>query len=178
MACAWLLAEQHKENTALVDLDLHFGTVALNLDTDPGSGLCEALEQPSRIDALFVDRATVKVSDTLRILAAEAAVAETLMIDAGAIDVLLYELRRKFAWVVIDLPRWVTPTQRRRARRGKPGRDRVRAQPRRVARHDPPADADARARAADPGAAGRCRRQRRARDGRQGRVRKGGRQIA
>ncbi len=96
----------------LVDLDLHFGTVALNLDADPGSGLCEALEQPSRIDALFVDRATVKVSDTLRILAAEAAVAETLMIDAGAIDVLLYELRRKFAWVVIDLPRWVTPTQR------------------------------------------------------------------
>jgi pilus assembly protein CpaE len=112
VACAWLLAEKHKQNTVLVDLDLHFGTVALNLDTDPGSGLCEALEQPSRIDALFVDRATVKVSDTLRILAAEAAVAETLMIDAGAIDVLLYELRRKFAWVLIDLPRSVTPTQR------------------------------------------------------------------
>jgi pilus assembly protein CpaE len=112
VAFAWLLAEQHKETTVLVDLDLHFGTVALNLDADPGSGLCEALEQPSRIDALFVDRATVKVSDTLRTLAAEAAVAETLMIDAGAIDVLLYELRRKFAWVVIDLPRYVTPTQR------------------------------------------------------------------
>ena len=112
VAFAWLMAEQHKESTVLVDLDLHFGTVALNLDADPGSGLCEALEQPSRIDALFVDRATVKVSETLRTLAAEAAVAETLMIDAGAIDVLLYELRRKFAWVVIDLPRWVTPTQR------------------------------------------------------------------
>ncbi len=112
VAFAWMLAEQHKETTVLVDLDLHFGTVALNLDADPGSGLCEALEQPSRIDALFVDRATVKVSETLRTLAAEAAVAETLMIDAGAIDVLLYELRRKFSWVVIDLPRWVTPTQR------------------------------------------------------------------
>jgi len=109
---AWLLSEKRKENTALVDLDLHFGTVALNLDTDPGTGLTEALEQPSRIDALFVDRAMVKASDTLRLLASEAPVAETLMIDAGAIDVLLYELRRKFAWVVIDLPRWVTPTQR------------------------------------------------------------------
>ena len=112
VACAWLLAESHKEPTVLLDLDLHFGTVALNLDSDPGSGLCEALEQPSRIDALFVDRATVKVSETLRILAAEAAVAETLMIDAGAIDVLLYELRRKFSWILIDLPRAVTPTQR------------------------------------------------------------------
>ncbi|HTV87452.1 MAG TPA: AAA family ATPase [Stellaceae bacterium] len=112
VGCAWLLAERHNENTVLVDLDLHFGTVALNLDTDPGGGLCEALEQPSRIDALFVDRATVKVSEKLRILAAEAAVAETLMIDAGAIDVLLYELRRKFQWIIIDVPRWVTPTQR------------------------------------------------------------------
>jgi pilus assembly protein CpaE len=112
VSCAWLLAEQHKERTALIDLDLHFGTVALYLDTDPGSGLCEALEQPSRIDSLFVDRAMVKVSDTLRILAAEAPVAEAQMIDTGAIDVLLYELRRKFAWVVVDLPRAVTPTQR------------------------------------------------------------------
>jgi pilus assembly protein CpaE len=112
VSCGWLLGERHNENTVLVDLDLHFGTVALNLDTDPGSGLCEALEQPSRIDALFVDRAAVKVSEKLRILAAEAAVAETLMIDAGAIDVLLYELRRKFQWTIIDLPRWVTPTQR------------------------------------------------------------------
>jgi pilus assembly protein CpaE len=112
VSSAWLLADRHDANTVLVDLDLHFGTVALNLDTDPGSGLCEALEQPSRIDALFVDRAAVKVSEKLRILAAEAAVAETLMIDAGAIDVLLYELRRKFQWIIIDLPRWVTPTQR------------------------------------------------------------------
>src|SRR5229473_2497229 len=112
VACAWLLSDKNKENTALVDLDLHFGTVALNLDADPGTGLSEALEQPSRIDALFVDRAMVKASDTLRILASEAAVGETLMIDAGAIDVLLYELRRKFTWIVIDLPRWVTPTQR------------------------------------------------------------------
>ena len=112
VGCAWLLSDKNKENTALVDLDLHFGTVALNLDADPGTGLSEALEQPSRIDALFVDRAMVKASDTLRILASEAAVGETLMIDAGAIDVLLYELRRKFTWIVIDLPRWVTPTQR------------------------------------------------------------------
>ena len=160
VACAWLLAERHKESTALLDLDLHFGTVALNLDTDPGSGLCEALEQPSRIDALFVDRATVKVSDTLRILAAEAAVAETLMIDAGAIDVLLYELRRKFAWVVIDLPRWVTPTQRVVLGCGEPRRHFVRTQPCRVARHDPAANIDARARAANAGVAGRRRRQR------------------
>jgi len=112
VSCAWMLAEQRKERTALVDLDIHFGTVALTLDTDPGSGLQEALEQPSRIDSLFIERAMVKLSDTLRILAAEAPVAEAASVDSGAIDVLLYELRRKYAWVIVDLPRWVTPHQR------------------------------------------------------------------
>jgi pilus assembly protein CpaE len=112
VSCAWFLAEKRTEPTALLDLDLHFGTVALKLDTDPGSGLSDALEQPSRIDSLFVERAMVKVSDNLRILAAEASMTQPLVVDPGAIDVLLYELRRKFAWVVVDLPRWVSPTHR------------------------------------------------------------------
>lgn len=112
VSCGWIFAEQRKERTAIVDLDLHFGTVALKLDSDPGNGLCEALEQPSRIDSLFIERAMIKVSENLRILAAEAAVAEPQVIDTGAIDVLLYELRRKFAWVIVDLPRFVTPIHR------------------------------------------------------------------
>jgi pilus assembly protein CpaE len=112
VSCAWVLAEERKARTALVDLDLHFGTVALKLDSDPGNGLCEALEQPSRIDSLFIERAMIKVSENLRILAAEAAVTEPQVIDTGAIDVLLYELRRKFAWVIVDLPRFVTPVHR------------------------------------------------------------------
>ncbi len=112
VACAWLLAEDRAEHTALLDLDLHFGTVALKLDTEPGSGLYEALEQPSRIDSLFIDRAMVKVTDNLRVLATEASAAQHLAIDAGAIDMLLYELRRKFFRVVVDLPRGATPVQR------------------------------------------------------------------
>ncbi len=112
VACSWLLAEERAERTALLDLDLHFGTVALKLDTDPGSGLCEALEQPSRIDSLFIERALIKVSEHLSILAAETSAAQHLIIDGGAIDMLLYELRRKFPRVVVDLPRGATPTQR------------------------------------------------------------------
>jgi pilus assembly protein CpaE len=112
VACAWLLAEDFGERTALLDLDLHFGTVALKLDTEPGSGLCEALEQPSRIDSLFIERAMVKVTENLRVLASEASAAQHLIVDAGAIDMLLYELRRKFPRVVVDLPRGATPVQR------------------------------------------------------------------
>jgi pilus assembly protein CpaE len=112
VSCAWLIAEERGERVALLDLDLHFGTIALKLDTDPGSGLCEALEQPSRIDSLFIERAMVKVTENLRVLAAEASTTQHMMIDAGAIDVLLYELRRKFSKIVVDLPRGATPLQR------------------------------------------------------------------
>jgi pilus assembly protein CpaE len=63
VSCAWLMANERRERVALVDLDLYFGTVALKLDLDPGSGLCEALEQPSRIDSLFIERAMIKVTD-------------------------------------------------------------------------------------------------------------------
>ena len=112
VSCAWLLAEERGQRVALVDLDLHFGTIALKLDTDPGGGLCEALEQPSRIDSLFIERAMVKVTDNLRVLAAEASATQHLIVDAGAVDMLLYELRRKFARIVVDLPRGATPVQR------------------------------------------------------------------
>ena len=112
VSCAWLMAEERSERVALVDLDLHFGTIALKLDTDPGGGLCEALEQPSRIDSLFIERAMVKVTDNLRVLAAEASATQHLIVDAGAVDMLLYELRRKFARIIVDLPRGATPVQR------------------------------------------------------------------
>ncbi len=112
VSCAWLLAEEQHLPTALVDLDLHFGTVALTLDTDPGGGLCEALEQPSRIDGIFIDAAMVKMTEHLRVLAAEASPAEPVAVDPGAIDMLLYELRRKFRWIVVDLPRGAVPAQR------------------------------------------------------------------
>jgi pilus assembly protein CpaE len=112
VGCAWLFAEEYGERTVLLDLDLHFGTVALKLDTEPGGGLCEALEQPSRIDSLFIERATVKVTESLRVLASETSAEQHLVVDAGAIDMLFYELRRKFTRVVVDLPRGATLVQR------------------------------------------------------------------
>jgi pilus assembly protein CpaE len=112
VGCAWIMAAERGERVALVDLDLHFGTVALKLDLEPGSGLYEALEQPSRIDSLFIERAMIKVSDQLRVLASETSATQHLSVDAGATDLLLHELRRKFPRIVIDLPRGAGPMQR------------------------------------------------------------------
>src|SRR3546814_12807229 len=69
---AWLLSERGKRATALLDLDVHFGTGALALDLEPGRGLTDAIENPSRIDGLFIARAMVKASEKLAVLSAEA----------------------------------------------------------------------------------------------------------
>lgn len=102
---AWLIAHERRRRVALVDLDLQFGTVALSLDLEPSHGLREALENPNRIDGLFMDRVLVQHSERLFVLSAEESPDEALLLDYGAVDLLMTELRNKFHYVVVDLPR-------------------------------------------------------------------------
>lgn len=102
---AWMMSEKKKRPTALLDLDVHFGTNALAMDLEPGRGLTDAIENPSRIDGLFIERAMVRASDTLAILSAEAPISQPMMTDGGAFYQLLEEFRLAFECSVIDLPR-------------------------------------------------------------------------
>ena len=106
---AWLIAEERRRRVALVDLDLQFGTVALSLDLEPSHGLREALENPNRIDGLFMDRVLVQHSERLFVMSAEESPDESLLLDYGAVDLLLTELRSKFHYVLVDLPRTTNP---------------------------------------------------------------------
>lgn len=102
---AWLFSTDHKMPTALLDLDVHFGTGALSLDLEPGRGLTDAIENPSRIDGLFIERAMIRANDNLSILSAEAPINAPLMTDGTAFAQLEEEFRQAFEMTVIDLPR-------------------------------------------------------------------------
>ena len=104
VSLAWLMSEQGKP-TALLDLDVHFGTGALALDLEPGRGLTDAIENPSRIDGLFIERALVRQNDMLGVLSAEAPISQPLTGDGTAFLQLQDELRSAVACSVIDLPR-------------------------------------------------------------------------
>jgi len=102
---AWLMGDKIGRSTALLDLDVHFGTGALALDLEPGRGLTDAIENPSRIDGLFIERAMVRANEKLSVLSAEAPINQPLMTDGSAFFQLQEEMRTAFDSTVIDLPR-------------------------------------------------------------------------
>jgi pilus assembly protein CpaE len=102
---AWLMGDKVGRSTALLDLDIHFGTGALSLDLEPGRGLTDAIENPSRIDGLFIERAMVRANDKLCVLSAEAPINQPLLTDGSAFHQLQEEMRSAFETTILDLPR-------------------------------------------------------------------------
>ncbi|MDB5667713.1 MAG: pilus assembly protein CpaE [Alphaproteobacteria bacterium] len=102
---AWLMGDKASRSTALLDLDVHFGTGALSLDLEPGRGLTDAIENPGRIDGLFIERAMVRANDRLCVLSAEAPINQPMLTDGSAYFQLQEEIRHAFEGTVIDFPR-------------------------------------------------------------------------
>lgn len=102
---AWCMSEAKQKRTALVDLDLEFGTIALSLDLEPTRGLREALENPSRIDSLFISSATAKLTERLSVMATEETIDHDILFDPAATDALFDALGREHECIVVDMPR-------------------------------------------------------------------------
>ncbi|HEY0837100.1 MAG TPA: hypothetical protein VGE72_24530 [Azospirillum sp.] len=109
---AWLMAHELKRKTALLDLDLHFGTDTLALDLEPGRGLREALETPNRLDSLLIASSMVTESERLSVLGAEEPLEESVSFGPAALGALLDELRGTHEAVVVDMPRHLLPASR------------------------------------------------------------------
>lgn len=106
---AVLLAEHTRGYVALVDLNLQTGAAAMLLGVKPSAGLRVALEQPDRVDALFLDRSAVAVSDRLRLIAAEEPFEEAPRPTATGVARLMSLLRKRFNWIVVDMPTTADP---------------------------------------------------------------------
>lgn len=102
---AWTFSQLQGHQTGFLDLDVHFGTAALAMDLEPGRGLTDAIDNPSRIDGLFIERAMIKANDKLSILSAEAPMSSPVLTDGSAFYQLQEEFKSAFDNTVIDLPR-------------------------------------------------------------------------
>ena len=105
LAC--ILSQEAGKKVGLIDLDLQFGTIALSLDVEAGVGLREALDDPGRIDSLFLNGVATRVGEHLYVLSTEETVGERIQFEANALDAFLTGMRKEFEYLVIDIPRAV-----------------------------------------------------------------------
>ena len=101
---AWHLGKRANRHTVLLDADLYRGSCALLLNAKAGPGLCTALETPQRIDELFIERSAQTVSERMHVLAGEESLSETINYDASAARKLIETLRRRYNFVIVDVP--------------------------------------------------------------------------
>jgi pilus assembly protein CpaE len=106
---AWQFAMVARRHTVLLDGDLHRGTAALLLQADPGEGLRNVLESPERIDVLLAERAAQPVADRLHVLSSQDPFDYAVQYAPGAAEQMLAALRRRYNFIVADVPWQPTP---------------------------------------------------------------------
>lgn len=111
---AWSIAERQESSATLLDLDLSFGTAALDFNQDPAQSIADALMAPDRVDDVFLERVTTKQTQRLQMLTAPATLEREFELDPQAYEMVIERVRRTSPYVVLDLPHvwtsWVKHT--------------------------------------------------------------------
>ena len=101
------LATQYDADVAILDLDMQFGTAALNLNVEARQGIFDCLSQVDRLDEQLLERYIVKYDDHLSVLGASASLNLPADINREALDKLVDIVSQRVPFVVLDLPsRW------------------------------------------------------------------------
>jgi pilus assembly protein CpaE len=112
---AWSIAERLESSATLLDLDLSFGTAALDFNQDPPQSIADALMAPDRVDDVFLERVTTKQTQRLQMLTAPATLEREFELDPQSFEIVIERVRRTSPFVVLDLPHiwtsWVKHTQ-------------------------------------------------------------------
>ncbi len=106
---AWTTSQKRNIDTIITDLDLAFGTAALNFNQDSTGGIADALGQPDRVDSMLVERLMTKLGDKLSLLNGPGTVEREYNIEAHAIDSILGVVRGSAPLVILDVPNMWAP---------------------------------------------------------------------
>lgn len=116
LACnvAHCMASHLHMRTALLDMDLQFGTLPLYLDLTPRDGVVAALANADQIDTVALEGYMLKHPSGLRLLASMSEeLALPWEIPQDRLDRLLGQAVGDFEHVVVDLPRQIDPVTHR-----------------------------------------------------------------
>lgn len=108
--CACSIKDQEKDaKVCILDLDVQFGQVAINMDLKPSHGFLDLLENPERLDVMFLEnvmthhKSGVDVLVSPDVLVALDAIEPELVVRVINVAAELYD------YVVVDMPLALTP---------------------------------------------------------------------
>jgi pilus assembly protein CpaE len=109
---AFLMARNFDTPTVLADLDLAYGTAALNFNQDPLNSIADAINS-NALDSSMLDRLLSRCTDRLSILSAPASLDRVYDPREETFDSLMDILRSSTPMIVLDVPRTWTAWSRR-----------------------------------------------------------------
>lgn len=99
---AWTIAERLDAPTALVDLDIGFGSAAASFKLEPQGHVTDLFVADLGEDVL--DRALTRAHDRLLIAAAPGAPTMGVALESAAVNAMIARVRRTSAFVILDVP--------------------------------------------------------------------------
>ncbi|MFG6547309.1 CpaE family protein [Sulfitobacter sp. 1A10445] len=99
------LARDNLGRVALLDADLHFGSLAVDLDIETTPGLLEALLAPERVDSTFLNATMSSPLEGLSVYSAETTEPGRLQNYEAGFPALLEQIKAAQPTVIVDLPR-------------------------------------------------------------------------
>jgi len=106
------LAQLDQGKVALVDLDFRFGQVATFLDLQPNFTIADLCDTPEQLDPQLIEKAVVKHSSGVEVLARPHQFAQAEVITAAHAASVLSAMQEIYRFVVIDGPMRYDPAGR------------------------------------------------------------------
>jgi pilus assembly protein CpaE len=96
--------KETRGGACLIDLDLQFGDAHLHLDLAHQSRMLDLLNSPERLDRRMLDDLMVNAPNGLKVLTSPETPMPLDGLGAGVIDRILSLARRRYRYVVVDMP--------------------------------------------------------------------------
>ena len=106
---AYATSQKLDIETILTDLDLSFGTAALNFNQDAGGTIYEALSSPDRVDGTLLERLMSKLGNKLNLLNGPGSIERDMNIEAHSVEMVLNVVRQAAPMIIVDVPNMWAP---------------------------------------------------------------------
>jgi pilus assembly protein CpaE len=98
------IARSGGRDVVLTELDLPFGSAGLDFNLDPTQSIAQALQDPSRLDDVMLERLLTKCEDHLSVLTAPGTLEQSYDPDENAIVQVIELAQTNVPFVVLDVP--------------------------------------------------------------------------